>query len=72
MNEFKTTPYEKPERREVKIFWEHEIDTFIEFMKTSESYHGEGKSHDAIINGFSIYLYEGQKDGGGLIHINKI
>jgi hypothetical protein len=72
----KTTPYEIPQRREVRIFWEQEIDTFIDFMKSFDSYHSEGKSHDVDINGYHIYLYEGKAitpyEHSGLIHINKV
>ena len=57
--------------KEVKFIWSHEIYTFIEFMKTSDTYKSEGKSHDTDINGFHIYLYEGEEDGGGIIHIDK-
>ncbi|MFA5880548.1 MAG: hypothetical protein WC834_00005 [Eubacteriales bacterium] len=58
--------------KEVKFIWPNEINTFIEFMKTSETYKSEGTSHDADINGFHIYLYEGGENGGGIIHINKL
>lgn len=57
--------------REVKICWEEEIDTLVEFMKSFDTYRGEGKSHDIWANGFHIYLYEGEQNGGGLIHVDK-
>jgi hypothetical protein len=57
--------------KEVKLICS-EINNFVEFMKTFETYKGEGKSHDANINGYHIYLYEGQEDGGGIMHINKL
>lgn len=57
--------------RSVKICYEEEIDRFVEFMKNSERYKSEGKSHDAYFYGYHIYLYEGEENGGGLIHIDK-
>ncbi len=57
--------------KEVKL-QSDEIGRFIEFMKTSDSYMGnDSGSHDAIINGHHIYLFEGKEDGGGIIHINE-
>lgn len=56
------------EMKEVKLQF-NEVDYFVEFMKTFKTYVHEGQSHDVSVNGYHIYLYEGQNDGGGLMHV---
>jgi len=57
--------------KEVKL-QSSEVNNFMEFMKTSDSYCGnEFGSHDATINGYHIYLFEGKEDGGGIMHVYK-
>ena len=51
--------------KEVKL-QSDEIGRFIEFMKTANSYMGNDfGSHDAIINGHHIYLFEGKEEWRG-------
>lgn len=60
-----------PKIKEVKLY-SSEVDEFVEFMKTFDSYIGnEYRSHDVNIDGYHIYLYEGQLGGGGIMHITK-
>ena len=56
--------------KEVKIQGE-EVDRFVDFMKETLSYTGEGPSHDCYLYGYHIYFYEGTDNGGGILHIDK-
>ena len=48
-----------------------DVDNFTEFIKSFDTHKAEGNSHDIYFNGFHIYYYEGQEDGGGVIHVWK-
>jgi len=49
-----------------------EVDNLVLLMKTFPSYTGnEFGSHDADINGYHVYLFEGKENGGGIMHVYK-
>ena len=61
----------KLQSKEVKLQLK-EVDNLIELLKTLDDYKGnKSGSHDANINGFHIYLFEGKENGGGVMHVHK-
>lgn len=49
-----------------------DVENLVLLLKTSPTYSGnEAGSHDADINGYHVYLFEGSEIGGGIMHVTK-